>query len=91
MVVSSDRTIETPFRPFSQSVISRNILSSQVQEIGVYCSLNKKFTLGHTSVAASNQQLDDKIKFSMSEFCQRGVDLLTVTQKKKKTRASTYN
>ena len=30
VVVSSDRAIETPFRPFSQSVISRNILSSQV-------------------------------------------------------------
>lgn len=31
VVVSSDRAIETPFRPFSQSVISRNILSSQTR------------------------------------------------------------
>ncbi|XP_020604881.1 protein FAM149B1-like isoform X2 [Orbicella faveolata] len=30
VVVSSDRAIETPFRPFSQSVLSRNIFSSQV-------------------------------------------------------------
>lgn len=30
VVVSSDRVIESPLRPFSQSVMSRNIFSSQV-------------------------------------------------------------
>lgn len=30
VVVSSDRVIESPLRPFSQSVMSRNIVSSQV-------------------------------------------------------------